>query len=204
MTNGNPQPRPMFAPAAGDHNQWSTEGVGHSSADLEEALRRALLYYDADHDDIPDTTVFHERLMGQRDGLWYICDRNGFIVSDGPEDGLQVEGAPVPITVATLVPEPEPAPEPDATDEVAAVGVWEEIQGAQARLAAAGPTIADGTWDDIANLHQLAAPFGRVATTADLARRGDIGGDVALANLREALLETAAVAASWAETIDHA
>ena len=77
----------MFAPAHADRNQWSTEGVGHDEQDLHDALRRALLYYDDTREDVPPTTKFHERWMGQKDGEWYICDEAGYIVSDGPLHG---------------------------------------------------------------------------------------------------------------------
>jgi hypothetical protein len=204
----------MFAPAHADRNQWSTEGVGHDEQDLHDALRRALLYYDDTREDVPPTTKFHERWMGQKDGEWYICDEAGYIVSDGPLHGSHINGyAPTAITVATLVPEPEPEPDPEPEPEPEPVveepepDVYDEIADTRRRLHAAsdGLSIEDGRWDDTANLHQLAGPFGNAAIAADLIRRGDIGrDDVARPILRQALLEVAAVATGWVETIDRA
>jgi hypothetical protein len=196
--------RPMFAPSDGDLNHWSTDGHGHDLGELNGALGRALVYYDAAYDRVPDTTVYHEEWMGQAEGAWYVCDTEGRIMA---EEGWVEPGTIRPITMATLVPEPDPEPEPEEAAEQPIERTWGDVLATRASLYAAADgqgSIETGRWDDCANLHQLAAPFGRVCSAADLARRGDIGDDVAQANLREALLTVAAVAAAWVEAIDRA
>jgi hypothetical protein len=196
---------PMFAPSTNDPNQWSTDGIGWTDDQLTVALRKALIYYDSEYDDVPDTVEYSQLHIGQVDGRWRVCAEDGTL-----PDGTHVEGQATPVTWARLVPEPAPEPEPgcDGADTEPFGEQWQiysEVADTRRRIHAEldGASVESACWDDAANSGQLASAAGKVAVVAETVRRGDIDDEPARAVLRENLLTVAAVACGWVDTIDR-
>jgi hypothetical protein len=200
--------RPMFAPSTNDPNQWSADGNQWTREQLDQALKIALLYYDSDYDDVPDTVAYFPCHVGEVAGAWKVCEPDGTL-----PNGQKVDGDPVAVTWATLAPKAEPDPSPgDADTEPFGEqwAVYSEVADTRRRIHAEadGASVETADWDDPTNANQLAAAAGKVADIAETVRlRGRRGAEFqdgpAKAVLREDLLTVAAVAVGWVETIDR-
>jgi hypothetical protein len=195
---------PQFAPSTNDPNAWSTDGVGWPPDELHRALKIALLYYNSEYDDVPDTTTYHELHVGETAGRWVVCDADGRL----PKGGSVDEGTVTAVTWARLVPDPQEEDDPSEAETEPFGEQWQvysEVADTRRRIHAEldGISVETGSWDDTANAGQFASAAGKVSVVAETIRRGDIDDGPARSVLRENLLTVAAVACGWIDTLDR-